>query len=372
MSSHKLNYQQAASLLRDFKLGMAQKDLAKKYKITRGTVHYWEPYAGLDAHWLSYVKTLKYKFKWLETRHLRAKEKLRVSAEAMKALIPSRKKRSLMSATVRAKYGLDRSAGNAIFGLQHSAGAASVKTKTADAELVLAMKEYLAENPGSGFARMFNAVLSHKSCVKNRVRQLYKDNNLGVKNRKVKVVVPPRVSTHMEVQGQLDQVWSIDYMLDVLPNGNRFWILNGIDDFSRECVFSCVFKRATAEALVNELERQRVMGRKPLRLRSDNGAQFRSAVYVKWTEKNTVTRSYIRPSVSCDNAYVERFNGTLRQEVTDRFVVNGLEEAQAMINDWRVRYNLSRPHSTLGGLSPMQFAYAAAIKRGVPYMPRFT
>lgn len=372
MSAHRLHYLQVASLLRDMKLGMTQKDLVKKYKITRGALHYWMPYVGLDAEWLPYVKLLKFKFKWLERRYLRTKEQLRVSAAVMKTLIPSRKRRSLMSATVRAKYGLDRKAGNSIFGLVHSAGGSAVKTKNADDELVSAMKGYLAENPGSGFDRMFNAVLSHKSYVKNRVLQLYKDNKLSVKNRKTKVVVPPRVSTPMEAQGQLDQVWSIDYMLDVLPNGNRFWILNAVDDFSRECVFSCVFKRATAEGLVNALERQRMMGRKPLRLRSDNGGQFRSLVYAKWTQRNEVVRSYIRPSVSNDNAFVERFNRTLRQEVTDRFVVNGLEQAQAMIDDWRIRYNLSRPHHSLGGLSPMQFAYAAAIKRGVPYMPRFT
>jgi len=371
MSAHKLTYRQAASLLRDSQLGITQKELARKYKITADAVRYWGPYAGLDAKWLTYVKNLEFKFKWLERRYLRSIEMRRVSGEIMKTLIPSRKKRSLMSATVRAKYELDRSAGNSIFALGHSAGGSTAQTRSRDTELVEAMKKYLAENPGAGFERMFKATLSQSSCVKYRVLRLYKENKLEIKNRKTKVVVPARVSIPMQVQGQLDQVWSIDFMQDVLPDGSRFWILNAIDDFNRECVFSCVSKRATAEGLVKALERQRVMGRKPVRLRSDNGGQFKSSAYAKWTKSNGVERSYIRPSVSCDNAFVERFNGSLRQEVTDRFIFNSLQEVQSMIDDWRVRYNVSRPHLGLGGLSPMQFCYAESIRRGVAYTPRF-
>lgn len=93
--------------------------------------------------------------------------------------------------------------------------------------------------------------------------------------------------------------------------------------------------------------------------RTDNGGAFKSTVYCDWARANQIERTYIRPRVSTDNAYVERFNGTLRSEVLDRYKFRSLAEVQRMIDDWRIRYNVSRSNSGLGGLSPLQYAYMA-------------
>ncbi|WP_163838898.1 integrase core domain-containing protein [Pseudoxanthomonas sacheonensis] len=87
--------------------------------------------------------------------------------------------------------------------------------------------------------------------------------------------------------------------------------------------------------------------------------EFKGHDYIAWTKAAAVRRVYIRPKSPTENVLVERFNLTMRQEVLDRYLLTSIAEAGRMLEDWRVRYNLSRPHHSLGGLSPLQYAVLA-------------
>ena len=96
----------------------------------------------------------------------------------------------------------------------------------------------------------------------------------------------------------------------------------------------------------------------PQRLRLDNGPEFISAALQQWAQRHGVTLVHIQPGKPTQNAYIERFNRTFRTEVLNRYVFTSLAEVRRMAEDWRHRYNNLRPHQSLGGLSPIQFALA--------------
>lgn len=171
---------------------------------------------------------------------------------------------------------------------------------------------------------------------------------------------PVRVQRPMQVQSALNDMWSMDFMTDVTTKGKRFWILNIVDDFNREAVATEVSDRRSAAMVVRCLRELQSLGRIPKAIRSDNGMEFKGNSYIAWAEAALVRRIYIRPASPTENVIVERFNLTMRQEVLDRYLLTSIAEASRMLEDRRVRYNLARPHHSLGGLSPLQ--YAALVK----------
>ena len=97
----------------------------------------------------------------------------------------------------------------------------------------------------------------------------------------------------------------------------------------------------------------------PRRLRLDNGPEFISNVLKHWAEHHRIELLHIQPGKPTQNAYIERFNRTFRTEVLDRYVFTSRDEVRRMSEDWRHRYNHDRPHRSLGGLSPINYAMAS-------------
>jgi putative transposase len=76
----------------------------------------------------------------------------------------------------------------------------------------------------------------------------------------------------------------------------------------------------------------------------------------EWAEKNGVLLDFIQPGKPAQNAYVERFNRTYREEVLDLYLFDTLAEARAITEVWLEDYNAIRPHDALGGLTPYKYA----------------
>lgn len=184
---------------------------------------------------------------------------------------------------------------------------------------------------------------------------LYKKFGFEIGTRKIKPKVPVRIFKPMAVQTKPDTVWSMDLMTDVFPSGKRFWILNALDDYNREAVVVKALPRPTVKAVVAALD-EVIHERSPKCIRTDNGMEFKAVTYRFWAKQHNIFCEYTRLKTPSDNAYVERFNGTLRREIFNHFRFEDIPSLQRMLDDWRVRYNLGRPHSALQGLSPAQFA----------------
>ena len=112
----------------------------------------------------------------------------------------------------------------------------------------------------------------------------------------------------------------------------------------------------TGEDVVNTLQQVLIYRNKPQQILLDNGSEFISKVLDKWAYENQVTLAFSRPGKPTDNAYIESFNGSFRDECSNVHWFLSLEDAKLKAEKWRQDYNLSRPHSALNYLTPVEFA----------------
>lgn len=152
------------------------------------------------------------------------------------------------------------------------------------------------------------------------------------------------------------QRWSLDFVPDCLSDGRRFWILNVVDDFSRECLAAVVDTSLSGTRVVREPTDLIARHGRPCMIVSDNGTELTSRAVLAFVEASGIEWHSISPGKPIQNASVESFNGRLRDECLNEHTFASLAEARRIIEAWRIDYNDVRPHSSLGGLSPSMFA----------------
>ena len=155
-------------------------------------------------------------------------------------------------------------------------------------------------------------------------------------------------------------VWSMDFMADRLADGWQFRLLNVLDDFNREGLGIEVDFSLLAERVVRPLNQIIEWRGKPLAIRVDNGPEYVSGTLMAWAEKQGIVRIYIQPGKPQQNAYVERYNRTVRHEWLDLYIFRTIEEVQEIATDWLWTYNHDRPNMALGGITPKQRLAMAA------------
>ena len=182
--------------------------------------------------------------------------------------------------------------------------------------------------------------------------------------------VPPRRSSNpsSRAQGTAEQaiwnlpamrpnhVWSYDFMSGRTRDGGSLRILNVVDEYTRVALGSRVARSIGARDVIAELERLFEQHGKPQLLRSDNGREFVAASLGEWLAEHGVQTAFIEKGSPQQNAFVERFNGTMRDEVLNGEEFASLLEARVVIGEWLVEYNTLRPHRGLGMMTPTQFA----------------
>lgn len=152
------------------------------------------------------------------------------------------------------------------------------------------------------------------------------------------------------------QRWSLDFVSDTLTSGRRFRILAVVDDFTRECLALVADTSLSGHRVARELDRLIASVGKPTMIVSDNGTEFTSTAILRWQEERGVAWHYIQPGKPIQNAFVESFNGRLRDELLNETLFSSLSEARRIVEDWRLDYNGERPHTSLNGLTPSEFA----------------
>ena len=150
-------------------------------------------------------------------------------------------------------------------------------------------------------------------------------------------------------------------MHDRLASGRTFRTFNVIDDFNREALAIEIDTSLPAQRVVRVLDTLAAWRGYPQRLRSDNGPEFISNKLDEWAEKHDVLLDFIQPGKPAQNAYIERFNRTYREEVLDSCLFDSLAEARAITEEWLEEYNAIRPHDALGGFTPYRYAVVAAL-----------
>ena len=141
-----------------------------------------------------------------------------------------------------------------------------------------------------------------------------------------------------------------------MADGRRFRILAVVDDFSRECLALVVDTSLSGVRVARELDRIVELRGRPRRVVSDNGTELTSNAILRWQEERSVGWQHIAPGKPMQNGFVESFNGRLRDECLNEQLFVSLAEARRIIAEWRTDYNTIRPHTSLDGLTPNEFA----------------
>jgi putative transposase len=235
-----------------------------------------------------------------------------------------------------------------------------VSRRRGDGELRERIHHWAKERPRYGYRRI-HVLLRREGIPVNRKRvyRIYREEQLAVRRkRRKRVAAAPREA--LPVPSGPNRRWSMDFMSDTLADSRTFRTLNIVDDGTRECVAIEVGRSIPAERLIRVLERLRFGRGLPEVLVLDNGPEFTSRALDQWAYERGVELHFIQPGKPVQNAFVESFNGKFRDECLNTSWFANLAEATDAIESWRQDYNGHRPHSSLGNLTPEEFARRAA------------
>jgi putative transposase len=219
--------------------------------------------------------------------------------------------------------------------------------------------EIAAEKRRYGYRRI-QVLLRREGWRVNRKRtyRIYRDAGLAVRRRKRKRIAwSERRPLPKPLRANIS--WSMDFISDGLIGGRRMRCLAIVDDFSRECLAAEVDTSITGRRVVAVLERLRDLRGLPESITVDHGPEFEGKVLDAWAYERGVRLNFIRPGKPVENAYIESFNGRFRDECLNEHWFTTMPHAREVIESWRCEYNTKRPHSSLGDLTPEEFANAA-------------
>jgi putative transposase len=192
-------------------------------------------------------------------------------------------------------------------------------------------------------------VINHK-----RTERIYREEGLALRRkRRRKGAAGARII--MAAPERPNQHWSMDFVTDSLVTGRRFRALAIVDDYSRECPAIEVDTSLGGRRVVSVLEKLGELRGLPEVITVDNGPEFAGKILDEWAYRKGIKLSFIRPGKPIENAFVESFNGRLRDECLNTNWFLSLKHAHDIIEEWRRDYNSVRPHSSLGGRTPEEF-----------------
>ena len=186
-----------------------------------------------------------------------------------------------------------------------------------------------------------------------RVYRIYRELelNLRIKPRKRLVREKPE---SLAVPEAINQCWSMDFMHDQLSDSRSYRLLNVIDDFNREALAIEIDLSLPSERVIRALEQIIEWRGKPLSIRSDNGPEYVSGLFTQWAERQGIRLDFIQPGNPQQNAYVERYNRTVRYDWLNHYLFESIAQVQEHATRWMWSYNHQRPNMALGGITPKQ------------------
>jgi putative transposase len=188
-----------------------------------------------------------------------------------------------------------------------------------------------------------------------KLRRLYAEERLQVRRRGGRKRALGTRAPMAVPQGP-NQRWSMDFVSDALTDGRRFRILVVVDDFTRECLCLVADTSLCGVRVGRELDTVFVSRGRPATCVSDNGTEFTSMAILRWSQETGIDWHYIAPGKPTQNAFVESFNGRLRDELLNETLFSSLAHVREALDAWKDDYNTVRPHSGLGNLPPAVYA----------------
>ena len=260
------------------------------------------------------------------------------------------------------KHVVEEGLGNAsqacrALGLSRSSYYALSRKSVASMALEGAIVELSEANPRYGYRRV-TALLRRDGETVNgkRVQRVRRAQGLQVRKKQKRMKRLGISSGERQRAEGVNRVWSWDFVEHQTENGTRFRILTLIDEYSRRCLAMHAGWSIRAVDVITVVQEAMERYGKPSYIRSDNGPEFIAYAIGDWLKAEAVGTIYIAPGSPWENAYIESFHDKLRDELLNRELFGSLREAQVILEQWRREYNEERPHSSLGYLTPAEYA----------------
>ncbi len=264
-------------------------------------------------------------------------------------------------AHVRAAFDLSERRACATLGFDHTS-VRYRKSRGDDADLRGRLRALAGERRRFGWRRLM-ILLAREGIAPNhkKLRRVYAEERLQVRRRGGRKRALGTRAPMTLPQGP-NQRWSLDFVSDALSDGRRIRVLAIVDDFTRECLTLVADTSLSGARVARELDALVTVRGRPLMVVSDNGTELTSTAILRWSQERGVEWHYIAPGKPTQNAFIESFNGRLRDECLNETLFRSLGHARAVLSAWRGDYNHVRPHGALRGLTP---AKAAELARWV-------
>ena len=225
------------------------------------------------------------------------------------------------------------------------------------------MKTVASQRRRFGYRRI-HVMLQRQGLEMNikKLRRLYGEEKLQVRKRggRKRALGTRRP---MLVPDRANQRWSLDFVSDAFTDGRRFRVLTLVDDHTRECLALVADTSLGGRRVVRELDAVIARRGRPRTVVSDNGTEFTSMAILRWSQDHQIDWHYIAPGKPMQNGFIESFNGSFRDECLNETLFSSLPEARDRIAEWKEDYNNHRPHSSLGNLTPNEFATKQALEK---------
>ena len=230
-----------------------------------------------------------------------------------------------------------------------------------NAELRELLCRLAEQRPRFGYRRL-HALVRREGVKANhkRVYRIYHEEGLAMRRRRKRKWVRMG-ATVAAVPTRANERWSMDFVSDCLANGQTFRALVVVDDYTRELLAVEVDTSISGLRVRRVLESVVIERGRPGGIVVDNGREFRARVMEAWSEQRRVPLQFIEPGRPMQNAFVESFHGRLRDECLNSHWFLDLGDARRKIRAWVKDYNEQRPHSSLGYLTPSEFAATARV-----------
>ncbi len=247
-----------------------------------------------------------------------------------------------------------------LVGLSRSSARYMPKRAPDEAVLAAAIHDQAHRRPSYGYRRV-TVMLKRAGWTVNhkRVYRLWRLAGLQLPRRKVFKRRRGQMNEPLKRAEYPNQVWTYDFLVATTERGSKLRILNVLDEYTRECLAMLVAPSIGSRKVIDVLDWLFLTRGAPGHLRSDNGPEFIAYAIQDWLAERQCQTLYITPGSPWENPFIESFNGHFRTECLDRSLFANGREAQLIIEDWRLDYNRERPHSSLGYLTPTEFAQTA-------------
>jgi putative transposase len=237
------------------------------------------------------------------------------------------------------------------------------RARRSDEELRKRLVELAREKPRFGYRRLQVLLQRGGERVNHkRVHRVYREAGLAIRRKKRKHCV--REGKPLREQSSANQEWGLDFVHDVVECGRAIRVLGVVDAYTRECLALEVDTSFASRRVTRILEQIIAERGVPQAIRCDNGPEFTSRHFLAWCVERGIELVHIQPGKPTQNAYVESFNGRLREECLNVSWFQNLFDARPKIAAWRREYNEERPHSGLGYRTPKEFAREVGGQKG--------